>query len=190
MAEQEQQGVRKTEDTYDAGHVPMTEEFDRAKWTLPPLGIVVIALVAVALIVGVIAWVKQPKPASAGSIDDMVALPTTDGSTVVAMNVTFRNIGGRPLYIKNVTSNVKTDQGDKEAVTANAVDFDRYFQAYPELGSKAMKPVRVETRVPAGLQDQGTLIFRYPIPIDQFNARKSLEVVIHLYDQKPLVLTR
>ena len=40
---------------YDAGHVPITEELDSAKRTLPPAAPVAIALVAVAIVVAIIA---------------------------------------------------------------------------------------------------------------------------------------
>ncbi len=37
---------------YDAGHVPITEEFDSAKRSLPPAVPVVIALLVVGIVVG------------------------------------------------------------------------------------------------------------------------------------------
>src|ERR1700756_803465 len=99
MGEKKQAAAKANEpQAYDPPHVPMTEEFDRAKWTLPPLGVVAIALVAVMVIVGVMAWRMQPKPVSSGTIDDVVAVATQDGKTMAAINVTFSNIGsGRPL---------------------------------------------------------------------------------------------
>src|SRR5215469_6104111 len=35
----------------DAGHIPITEELDKAKWTLPPAQVIVIGVVAVAIVV-------------------------------------------------------------------------------------------------------------------------------------------
>lgn len=179
------------EPTYDPAHVPMTEEFDRAKWTLPPLGVVGIVLVAIAVVVGLIAWQLQPKPSAAGSIDDVFAVPTPDGKTMAAIKVTFSNVGsGRPLWIRNIKAKVKSSSGEYEDEAASAVDFDRYFQAFPALKEHVDQPLKVETRVPAGTKTQGSLIVAFPIPPDEFNSRQSLSVTIEPYDQKPLTITK
>jgi hypothetical protein len=198
MAEENHATAKKPENTakkpnedYDRGQVPMTEEMDSARWTLPPLGIVAIALVAIAVIVGVIAWQLQPKPVASGKIDDVFAVATQDGRTMAAIKVTFSNVGsGRPLWIRNLKAKVTTASGDHEDEAASAVDFDRYFQAYPALKEHVDQPLKVETRVPAGLQAQGSIIVAYPISVDEFNNRKSLTVTIEPYDQKPLVITK
>jgi hypothetical protein len=52
------------------------------------------------------------------------------------------------------------------------------------------QPLKVETRVPAGLQAQGSIIVAFPITVDEFNNRKSLTVTIEPYDQKPLVIKK
>lgn len=183
--------TKKPDENYDRGQVPMTEEMDSARWTLPPLGVVAIALVAIAVIVGVIAWRLQPKPMASGSIDDVFAVTTQDGKTMAAIKVTFSNVGnGRPLWIRNLKAKVATASGEYEDEGASAVDFDRYFQAYPALKEHVDQPLKVETRVPAGLQAHGSIIVAYPIPVDEFNNRKSLTVTIEPYDQKPLVITK
>jgi hypothetical protein len=176
---------------YDPAHVPMTEEFDRAKWTLPPLGVVGIALVVIAIVVGVIAWRMTPKPVASGSIDDVFAVATPDGKTMAAIKVTFSNVGsGRPLWIRNLKAKVKTASGEYEDIAASVVDFDRYFQAFPALKEHVQQPLKVETRVPAGQQTQGSIIVAFPITPDEFNNRKSLSVTIEPYDQKPLVIEK
>lgn len=169
----------------------MTEEMDRPGRTLPPLGVVAIALVVLGLIVGIIAWRTQPKPQAGGSIDDIFAVSTSDGKTMAIVKVTFRNVGqGKPLWVRNLKAKLSTQKGDFEDEAANATDFDRYFQAFPPLKEHAIDPLKVETRVPAGLEAKGSLIFAFDTPLDDFNARKSLSVIIEPYDQKPLVITK
>jgi hypothetical protein len=73
---------------------------------------------------------------------------------------------------------------------ASAVDFDRYLQAFPALKEHVDQPLKVETKVPAGLETKGSMIVAFPIPVDEFNQRKSLTVTIEPYDQKPLVITK
>jgi hypothetical protein len=178
-------------EAYDPAHVPMTEEFDRAKWTLPPLGVVAIALVAVMVIVGVMAWRMQPKPIASGTIDDVFAVATADGKTMAAVKITFSNIGsGRPLWIRNLKAKAVTSSGEYQDDAASAVDFDRYFQAFPALKQHVDQPLKVETRVPAGQKTQGSIIVAFPVSVDEFNSRKSLSVTIEPYDQKPLVITK
>jgi hypothetical protein len=176
---------------YDPAHVPMSEEFDRAKWTLPPLGVVAIALVVIAVVVGLVAWQMQPKPVASGSIDDVFAVAMADGKTMAAIKITFSNVGnGRPLWIRNIKAKVKTASGEYEDDAGSAVDYDRYFQAFPALKEHVTEPLKVETRVPAGQQKQGSIIVAFPITPDEFNSRQSLAVTIEPYDQKPLVITK
>jgi hypothetical protein len=182
--------VNKPDENYDRGQVPMTEEMDSAKWTLPPLGVVAIVLVVIAVVVGVIAWRMQAQPVAAGSIDDVFAVATPDGKTMAAIKVTFSNVGnGRPLWIRGMKVKAVTSSGEYEDEAASAVDFDRYFQAFPPLKAHVDQPLKVETRVPAGLKTQGSIIVAFPVTPDEFNARKSLAVIIEPYDQKPLVIS-
>ena len=145
----------------------------------------------VAVIVGVVAWTLQPKPQAAGSIDDVFAVATPDGKTMATIKVTFSNVGnGRPLYIRNIKAKTVTSSGEYEDEAANAVDFDSYFQAFPPLKEHSEQPLKVETRVPAGLKTQGSVIVAFPVPVDEFNNRKSLSVTIEPYDQKALVISK
>jgi hypothetical protein len=191
MANNQAAKANKPSDDYDRGQVPMTEEMDSARWTLPPLGVVAIVLVIIAVVVGVIAWRLQPQPVASGTIDDVFAVATPDNQTMVAIKVTFSNVGnGRPLYIRNIKAKTVTSSGEHEDEAANAVDYERYFQAFPALRSHVEQPLKVETRVPAGLKTEGSVIVSFPISTDEFNARKSLSVIIEPYDQKPLVITK
>jgi hypothetical protein len=176
---------------YDPAHVPMTEEFDRAKWTLPPLGVVGIALVIIAVVVGIFAWRLQPQPVASGSIDDVFGVSTPDNHTMAAIKVTFSNIGrGRPLYIRSMKAKLVSSSGEYEDEAASPVDFDRYFQAFPPLKAHVDQPLKVETRVPVGMKTDGSIIVAFPVSLDEFNSRKSLSVTIQPYDQKALVISK
>ena len=119
---------------YDAGHVPITEELDSAKRTLPPAAPVAIALVLVAIVVAIIAYTERAKPVAQGGIDAVYfSQPASMSSPMVLMDVTLRNVGDKTLYIKNISANLKTDQGDQSDEAASATDYDRYLSAYPDL---------------------------------------------------------
>ena len=174
---------------YDAGHVPIMEEFDSAKRSLPPAVPVVIALVVVGIVVGVIAFVERSKPVAQGGIDAVYASQPADmTNTMVVLNVTLRNVGDKALYIKSITANLKTDQGDQSDDTASASDYDRYFSAYPDLREHATQPLTVETKIMPGAEQKGTVLVAFPVTELQFSDRKDLNVTIVPYDQSPIVL--
>lgn len=166
------------------------EEFDRAKWTLPPAQIVAIAIAGVAIVVAIVMYVARYKPVSAGSLDDAAAVELADhNSVLVAVNVTVRNIGQKPLWVHQVTAGVDTDKGKFTDTAASAVDFDRYYQAYPTLKAHALPALMPEMKIMPGGELKGTVIVSFPVNQDTFDKRKSLSVTVEPYDQRALVLT-
>src|SRR5271157_2134734 len=174
---------------YDAGHVPITEEFDSAKRTLPPFAPIAIALVAVAIVVGVIAFVFRAKPVAQGGIDAVyVSQPANLTNSMVLLQVTLRNVGDKTLYIKTITANLKTDQGDLSDDAAAPSDYDRYFMAYPDLKEHSSEALRVEMKIAPGAEQKGAVLVSFPVTKQQLEARKDLTVTIEAYDQNPIVL--
>ena len=166
------------------------EEFDRPKRTMPPAQIVAIALAAVAIVVAIVMYVARYKPVSAGSLGDVTSVELADHNSVMAaINVTVRNIGQKPLWIHEVTATVDTDKGKFTDTNASAVDFPRYYQAYPSLKEHALPALMPEMKIAPGAQLQGTVIVSFPVNEDTFNKRKSLSVTVLPYDQRPLELT-
>jgi len=175
---------------FDAGHVPITEEFDSAKRMLPPFAPVAIALVAVAIVVGIIAFVFRAKPVAQGGIDAVyVSQPANMTNSMVLLQVTLRNVGDRTLYIKTITANLKTDQGDLSDDAAAPSDYDRYFMAYADLKEhNTTAPLRVEMKIAPGAEQKGAVLVSFSVTKEQFDTRKDLNVTIEPYDQKPIVL--
>ena len=174
---------------YDAGHVPITEELDSAKRTLPPAAPVAIALVVVAIILGIIAYVERSKPLAQGGIDAVYfSQPANMPSPMILLEVTLRNVGDKTLYIKSISANLKTEQGDQSDEAANVSDFDRYLSAYPDLRQHKGTPLVVETKIKPGAEQKGTVLVSFPVTQQQFDTRKDLSVTIEPYDQSPIVL--
>ena len=118
---------------FDAGHVPITEEFDSPKRTLPPAVPLAIALVAVIIVVGVVAFLFRAKPVAQGGIDAVYfSEPANMTNAMVLLQVTLRNVGSKTLYIKAIKADLKTDQ-ELSDDAASPSDYDRYFMAYPDL---------------------------------------------------------
>jgi hypothetical protein len=182
--------VKKDADDYDRAHVPITEEFDKAKWTLPPWQPVAVALVIVAVIVGILSFVTKVKPQGKASIDNINAVQIQGDSVLVAVNATLQNTGEKPLWIHDIKAQVKTDKGDFTDDSAPAVDAERYYQAFPDLKQNTLPALLPEAKIAPGAQQQGTMVFSFPVNKDTFDKRKSLTLTIQPYDQKPVVLTK
>ena len=174
---------------FDAGHVPITEEFDSAKRMLPPVAPLIAALVVVVVFIVGVAYIFRSKPVAQGQIDHAFAMQQADQPySMVLLLVTLRNIGDKTLYIKEIKADITTDQGEQSDDAASAVDFARYLQAFPDLKMYSTEPLKVETKIPPGGEAQGSVMVAFPVTKDQFYARKDLNVTIFPYDQKAIVL--
>ena len=174
--------------TNDIGHVPMSEEFDRAKWTLPPIVPVLIGLAAVAIVVGLLVVTHRPKPTANGEITKVAAAEQAD-NVVVAVQIKFNNLTDQRVWIRNITSQLEAADGKKyDDTSAAADDMNRYIQAFPALGEAKAEPLREDLKIAAGNSFTGMTVFAYPIKKADFDARKSLTVKISFYDRAPLIL--
>jgi len=173
----------------DAGHMPMTEEMDSARWTMPSLVPLLIAAAAVALMAGGYYWLGKAKPASSGVIREVVAAEQPDkASVMVLVRVVVENKAEQPLWVRATRVSLKTSQGEWTDEAASAVDHDRYLQAYPELAARRAPPLQVEARIPAGSSQEGIVLVSFPVTRQAFDQRQSLTVTIDAYDRGPLVL--
>ena len=175
---------------------PITEfhigdEFGTAKRNLPPAGIVLICIAAVAVIVGIFAFKERPKPQGAGSID-FVAAAEVPGQNMIltAITLTLRNTADKPLWIHTLKAQLTTaDDKTFEDEAASAVDLDRYFQAFPALKQNSEPPLSPETKLLAGTERRGVIIVGFKVAKEAFDQRKSLIVTIQPYDQPlPIIL--
>jgi hypothetical protein len=167
------------------------EEFGTAKRNLPPAGIVLICIAAVAIILGIFAFTERPKPQGAGSIDFVTAADVPGQAMILAaITVTLRNSGRRPLWIHTLKAQLTTADDkvfDDEA--ASPVDLGRYYQAFPALKESAEPPLAPETKLLAGGEQKGTIIVGFKVSKAAFDQRKLLTVSIQPYDQVlPVVL--
>ena len=186
----------------DAGHVPMSEEFDSPKWTLPPVIPVVIGLAIVLVVIGIILLGGRSKPGGSGGITGVYAVDLRNQPGILAIvQVHMSNIGDQPMWIKSASVTIETDQGTWTDQAAAPMDFKRYFEAYPELKQYEKPPLAAETKIAPGGQLDGMVLVGYPPPPEpnattppivfgkeQFDKRKSLTVDIDLYDRRPLQL--
>src|SRR4051794_40922458 len=136
---------KKTDGTY--AQVPIGEEFDKAKWTMPPWQPVVIALVLIGIVVGVIAYFSRAKPPAAGGIDEITAVSVPGDSTMAAINVHFGNSSEYLIKVHGIKATVQTSKGEFSDDAANASDYARYYQAFPDLKQNAKTPLMQDARI-------------------------------------------
>jgi hypothetical protein len=167
------------------------EEFGTAKRNLPPAGIVLICIAAVAIVVAIVSFQERAKPQGGGSID-LVSAAEIPGQkmVLVAITLTLRNNANNSLWIHTLKGQLTAAGGQTyEDEAASAVDLDRYFQAFPVLKESAEPPLPPETKILPGATQRGTIMFSFPVTKEAFDQRKSLTVAIQPYDQPlPVVL--
>lgn len=180
--------------------INVTQDMATAERKLPPAKIVLIVLAVLAVVLAIYGFVGRAKPQGAGSIDNIAAVEVPNqNSVLVAITVTLHNSGEKPLWIHTIQGKLKTppnsDQGKPNSPpgeysdeAASAVDFDRYFQAFPALKQNSKTALMPETKILPGNEAHGTVIVSFPVTQDVFDKRQSLSVVIQPYDQ-PLPVT-
>lgn len=172
----------------DAGHVPITEEMDRAKWTLPPVVPILIAVVAVGIAIAVVAFTNRQTPTASGNITKVLS-SDQDSNVLIAVHLNFRNEQEKKLWIRGISSEVEASDGKKYTDTAApAVDVDRYLKGAPELAEGRIEPLKAEMTIAPHATQAGMVVFAYPITKTAFDGRKAFTVRVDFYDHAPMVL--
>ena len=168
------------------------EEFGTARKNLPPTRIVLIGVGLIVVIWAIVAFVQRPRQTAAGSIDNIVAVPIPDQKQVmVAIGLTLRNDGNTPYIVHSIKADLEADNSSFSDDAASAVDFERYFQAFPELKVHAHDALKLGDTLAPGQEIESTIIVSFPVTRDSFTNRKLLTVTITPKDQLvPLVLKK
>jgi len=167
------------------------EEMSTPSKKLPPVGIVLIGVAIIVVIAGILSFIQRPHSQTTGSIDTITTADVTgQGAVMVALNVTVTNPGEKTYYIHEIGAKLETTAGSFSDSAASAVDFDRYYTAFPQLKRAPLDPLLPEEKIAPGQTARGTIIVLFPVTEDAFKARKALSVTITPYDQPvPLVIT-
>jgi len=172
--------------------IDIAEEYGTAKKNLPPAKVVLIAIGAVLVVVLIASFLKRAKPQASGSLDNVVAVEVPgQGTTMVALTFNLHNTSDKILYVHSLQSSIKAPTGDATADAVSAVDFDRYFQAFPDLKHGAEPALMPETKIQPDETVIRTIIVNFPMTLDKFNQRQSISVIVWPYDQTvPVILTK
>jgi hypothetical protein len=172
--------------------INVTQDMATPERKLPPLKILLYAIGGLAVVLIVWGFIGRAKPQGAGSVDNIAAVEIPgQNSMLVALTVTLHNSGEKPLWIHTIQGKLKTPSDEYSDDAASAVDFDRYFQAFPDLKQGSQAALMPETKILPGNEAHGTVIVSFPVTKDVFDRRQSVSVVIQPYDQPlPVTLTK
>jgi hypothetical protein len=168
------------------------DEFGTAKRNLPPVKILLLATAGILIIVGVASVFQRAKPQGSGSLDTITAVDLPGQSSVlVALTFTLRNSGEKSLWVHDIEEKLVTSSGESTGDAASAMDFDRYYQAFPALKTNTQAALSPEDKLQPGQELRRTVMVSFPVTLDAFNQRRSVSVVVHPYDQPvPVILTK
>ncbi len=174
----------------NAGQVPMTEEFDSFKHTLPNALPVVVAMLLVVVVVGILAYVLRAKPVATGSIDEAFAatLPNQNSSLVI-VTLSFQNVTEKPLRLLNVNVAVHAKGADFNDDFGSVTDFPRYFQALPALEQHARSGLVRDAKLAPMEKLTGSVIVSLPLKQEEFDARDSLTATLKFADHAPVKIS-
>jgi hypothetical protein len=174
----------------DAGHIPMSEELDSPAWTLPPPKAIGIGLAVFAVLAALVFFLTRAQPVASGSIDKVIAVSPTQDQVMVAIHVSFTNVlPEKPLWVRSASARLTKADGQQMTDTAaSIVDFDRYFEAFPDLKEGAIEPLRPESKLAPGEKSRGMVIVSFPVDKQTFEQRKELVVLLDPYDQPPVTI--
>jgi hypothetical protein len=160
------------------------EEFGTAKKNLPPVTIVLLAAAALLVVVVIVSFLNRAKPQASGTLDGVVAVEIPgQGSTMAALTFTIHNTSPKTLFVHSLQGSIKTGSGESSAEAVSAVDFDRYFQAFPALKVGAQPALPPETKIQPGETVTRTIIVAFPVTLAVFNQRSSTSVMVLPYGE-------
>ena len=168
------------------------DEFGTAKRNLPPVKILLMATAGILIVAGIASFFQRAKPQGAGSLDNVVAVELPgQNSVLVALTFTLRNSGKKSLWVHNIEGKLVAPSGESSGDAVSAIDFDRYYQAFPALKANALAALAPEDKLQPGQELKRTVMVSFPVTLDVFNQRRSVSVIVQPYDQPvPVVLTR
>lgn len=172
--------------------INIADEFGTAKRNLPPIRMLLLAMAGVLIVVGIASFFQRAKPQASGSLDNVTAAEIPGQNAVlVALTFTLHNSGEKSLWVRGIQGKLVASTGELTSDAVSAVDFDRYYQAFPALKANTQPALAPEDKLQPGQELKRTVIISFPVTVDAFNQRRSVTVVIQPYDQPvPVVLTK
>jgi hypothetical protein len=169
--------------------------------------VTIAAIVLVTAAIGLYVYLGEKPPVAAGEITKMWVYsvhtktrpfvgegasgdPESFDQVLILAQVKLRNQSKIPLYVWDMSTSLKGDNGediDASAVSVN--DFSRAFVAYPKMRLAKAPPLLRETTLEPGQEVEGRMLTHYTITKEEWERRRGLSFIIRFRYQKNLVLT-
>jgi hypothetical protein len=143
--------------------------------------------VATGEIVGV--WAHPIHTETSGVDANGAPMPKeTFDQVLVFARVKVHNQCDHPLFLQQVMTNATVEDGIHSSYAAVPSDYERVFQAYPELASLHGKPLAHETTIDPGQTLEGDVVSAFRLTKQEWDARKDLNFTFALRYNPNLVL--
>jgi hypothetical protein len=165
----------------------------------------VVAAVVVSILIALYFWGARNPPAATGEIVQVWAHPRHIESSgldangapmakdsfdqvLVIARVRLHNQGKQPLFMHEILANARLDDGIHSSYAAIVADYERIFQAYPELAALHGKALSPHATIDPGETVEGDFISSFRLTKQQWDARKELNFTFDFQYQPSLVL--
>lgn len=109
---------------------------------------------------------------------------------LVFAHVRLHNPNTAPITLEDDWAVVTLPNGEtRRSLGASGPDFDKVFQAYPQLAPLRMDPLRRDIQIQPGQSVDGMMVFSYPLSREQWDTRKSMQVTVSFNGAKDVTLT-
>jgi hypothetical protein len=180
------------------------EELTKGSTHVILAGIISAVVVSAAIAIYIVAG--QTPPAITGEIEQVWAHPMHSESSgfdasgapepkevldqvLVFAQVKLHNQSQAPLFLHQIMTNAKLDDGILSVYAATAVQYNELFIVHPELAALHGKALSPDTTIEAGQTVEGTIVSAFRLTKQQWDARKDLNFTFAVRYQPQLVLT-
>jgi hypothetical protein len=166
------------------------------------------AAIVIVIAIGILVYFVHRPPVSTGevlSVDYYPVHSTVNGGggmvgmqgdtqafeqLIILTKVRVRNQTNIPLFLQDIAATVTMPDGSTESsIGAGARDVDRMFQAFPSLAPLRSTPFDRSATISPGQSVEGQAIFSFPFSRQQWDSRKSGDVVVSFTHQSDLKIS-
>ena len=165
----------------------------------------VVAAIVISVAVVAYAMVTREKPAATGQVMrttvhfvhhesnglDAAGNPMPKepfDQVLVFSHIQVHNQGKNPLFMRQVMTNAKLDDGIHTSYAAVPRDYERLFQANPDLAALHATPLPTDATIPPGQTVEGDIVAAFRLTSAQWNANKGINYAVSLQYQPDLIL--
>lgn len=155
----------------------------------------VVAAILVSLAIAAYFVLGEKPPAATGQVTSAVAhimhretsgldaagspMPKSEFDQVLLFtHIKLHNQSKNPLFLRMLMANVTLPDGIHTSYAAIPADYERVFQAYPELASLHGKPLKTDETVQPGQTVEGDFVCPFQISKADWEARKEVNYTV------------